>query len=166
MAILRKNRMMDVEQLKLAYEQDEVVRAICDHMAERAKNQKSTTLHRIIHHLNSDGYDVKRPGVIAAFRHLQEAGCGRYVQGSHGYKSRFDWSVKSMLVRDTVDGDESIESVEEIGDDFEEYESDMIEHTFILRPDLTVVLELPEDLTPREAQRFSQFVDSLSFGDD
>ena len=157
---------MDVEQLKSAYDQDEAVCAICDHMAERAKNQKSTKLHRMIHHLNREGYYFNRSAVIAAFRQLQEADCGRYVKGSHGHKSRFDWSVKSMLLQDAVDGDESVESVEEIGDDFEEYESDMIEHTYILRPDLTVVLELPEDITPREAQRFSQFVDSLSFDED
>lgn len=157
---------MDEEQLKLAYDQDEVVCAICDHMAERPKNQKSTRLHRMLHHLNREGYDFKRSAVIAAFRQLQEADCGRYVEGRHGYKSRFDWSVKSMLLRDTVDGKESVESVEEIDDDFEEYESEMIEHTYVLRPDLTIVLELPEDITPREAQRISQFIDSLSFDGD
>lgn len=156
---------MDLGKLQNAYQSDEVVSAICDNMAERSKNQNETKLHRIIHHLKEDGYDVKRSGVIAAFRKLEEADCGHYVEGRHGHKSRFVWSVKSMLVRDAVTGDASAASVEE-DDGFEAYESEMLEHTYLLRPDLTVTIELPEDLTRTEAQRLSQFIDSLSFEED
>ncbi len=157
---------MNLDMLKSIYEGNEAVRAICDHMAERSKNQNETKLHRILFHLEQDGYDFKRSDLIGAFRQLEEAGCGRYVEGRHGWKSRFVWAVKSMLVTDAATGVAPEEDIEEDADDAENAESEMIEHSYVLRQDLTVTFELPADLTRKEASRLSQFVDSLSFEED
>jgi hypothetical protein len=42
----------------------------------------------------------------------------------------------------------------------------MITHQFKLRPEMTVTVQLPGDLTEKEAERFSQFLRSLPFAAD
>ena len=158
---------MELEKLKAAYNNNEFVSAICDHLAERERNQKETKLHRIIRHLTNDGYTARRPDVIAAFRELESVECGQYVEGRHGHKSRFVWSVKSMQVSDAISGDAVATEIENVAEEDEgeeyEYESETIEHSFVLRPDYVLNLELPEDLTQKESKRLSKFILSLSF---
>ena len=149
--------------LSRVYQEFEAVRSICDHMANRPKNQSETMLHRMLTHLEQEGQDFRPREVIGAFRQLEEAECGKYVEGRHGWKSRFVWSVKSRLVAGVaqgLEGGEALEAEEEV-DEFSD--DDLVEHTYVLRPDLSVSFELPTDLTRHEAQRLSQFIDSLSF---
>ena len=155
---------MQLEILQSIYTEHDAVSAICDHMAERANNQNETKLHRIISYLEVEGYDFPRSAVILAFRKLEDAECGKYVEGRHGWKSRFVWSVKSKLLAGAAQGTESTEELisEEDFEDLQE-DNEMIEHTFILRPGLSISIELPADLSRNEAQRLSQFADTLSF---
>lgn len=155
---------MKIDVLKQIYKDNDAVRLICDHMADRSKNQNETALHRIIYYLEQEGADFKRSDLIAAFRLLETSECGKYVEGRHGWKSRFVWSVKSKLVAGAAQGTETraaLVAEEEL--DEEVLEDEMLEHTYILRPNLVVAFELPADLTRGEAQRLSQFIDSLSF---
>jgi len=158
-----RERKMNIELLKSAYQDNEAVKAICDHMAARAQNQNETMLHRIVMHLEHDGWDFRKDDVRSALRQLESAGCGRYVIGRHGWKSRFVWAVKSQLVSAAASGIQSAESLEE--DETEEVVVDegLLEHTFWLRPDFAVTVDLPVDLTANEAQRLSDFVRALSF---
>jgi hypothetical protein len=156
---------MDKERLRKIYSENEVVKAICDRMAKFLNNQNETKLHRILSHLEEEGYDVKRSEVIAAFRLLEEVGCGRYVEGRHGSKSRFAWNVKSTLVKDVAQGAQSEKALEEDKESGAELDDELIEHSYVLRQDLTVIIELPTDLTVNEAKRLSQFIASLSFED-
>lgn len=155
---------MQVEVLKQHYTKTAAVRAICDHMADRAKNQNETALHRIMHYLEQEGEDHKRSDLIAAFRLLEEAECGRYVEGRHGWKSRFIWSVKSKLVSGVAQGTQTKAAL--VADDSpgdEDFAEEMIEHTYMLRPDLSISIDLPVDLSRNEAERLAQFMGSLSF---
>ena len=155
---------MQVELLKQHYARYAAVRAICDHTAERAKNQNETALHRIMHYLEYEGEDYKRSDLIAAFRLLEEAECGRYVEGRHGWKSRFVWAVKSKLVSGAAEGTQSkAELVAPDSPEDDALEEEMIEHTYILRPDLSISIDLPVDLSRNEAERLAQFIGSLSF---
>lgn len=153
---------MQLESLKQLYSGNEAAKAICDHMAARTRNQNETTLDRIIGHLSAADKEFKRSDLIAAFRRLQEVGCGQYVEGRHGWKSRFVWSVKSKHVASAALGNDegSLNDEDEIT---EVVEDEIIEHTYILRPDFLVSIDLPVDLSRHEAQRLSQFIDSLSF---
>jgi len=156
---------MLMDKLESIYSEDDAVRAICDHMAERSRNQNETKLRRIRYLLRKEGNEFPKSDLIAAFRKLAEAQCGTYVEGRHGWPSRFVWHVKSMLVADAAQGLVSNDSIEdsEIDDDADELDSGLIEHSFVLRPDLTISIELPEDLTPRESSRLSLFMESLAF---
>jgi hypothetical protein len=153
---------------KEVYASHEVVRAICDLLSQRMRNQNETPLHTIMKHLEKAEYDYKKSEIIDGFRQLEHAECGTYVEGRHGWKSRFIWSVKTLNISRYANSDstQSTEQVSdiEVNDSLEkEYDEDLIEHQFILRPDLTVSIELPENLTTHEAKRISMFVKSLSF---
>jgi len=51
-------------------------------------------------------------------------------------------------------------------DDLSESEDiEFIEHSFVLRPDLPISIELPVDLSEQEAARFAAFVKTLPFGE-
>jgi hypothetical protein len=157
---------MKVDLLKQSYESNPAVKAICNHMASRAKNQIQTPLHRIIYYFDQEGSDFKRSDLIAAFRRLEMAECGKYVEGRHGWKSRFVWVVQSKLVSGAAQGTQT--AAELINDDItaeDAVEDEMIEHTYVLRSDLSVSIELPADLSRNEAERLSLFIGSLSFED-
>jgi hypothetical protein len=155
---------MNIDKLRDSYINNNAVHAICDHMASRTKNQNETTTHRILLHIEGENHDFRRADVIAAFRALEDAECGRYVEGRRGWPSRFVWGVKSLLVAGAATGGEDPAEVEiDEEPDIETTDDEMLEHTFWLRPELSVVLELPADLTASEANRLSQFVSSLSF---
>lgn len=157
---------MNIEVLKQIYNENQAVKSICDHMSDRSKNQNETALHRISQHLELEGTDFKRSDLIAAFRLLENSECGKYVEGRHGWKSRFVWSVKSKLVAGAAQGNETNAAlVAEKDSDEEIFEEEMLEHNYFLRPDLVITVELPADLSRSEAQRLSQFIDSLSFED-
>jgi hypothetical protein len=119
----------------------------------------------MLKHLTADGLDFKRSEVIAAFRSLEEAGCGKYVEGRHGWPSRFVWEVKSLHVSDAAKGRGQLErdaGPDELPPDAED-DTDLIEHTFVLRPDLSISMELPAGLTKHEAARIAAFVQALPF---
>lgn len=156
---------METEKLKGAYAQNKVVQAICDHLAERDKNQNETKLHRMLRHLANDGFDLKKSEVIAAFRALEESGCGKYVEGRHGWPSRFVWEVKSLEVSAAARGKQALErDPVENGDALAE-DVELLEHSFVLRPDVVITIELPTDLTRSEANRLAAFIQALPFED-
>ncbi len=157
---------MDVSKFRDSYFSNNVVRAICDHMASRTKNQNETATHRILFHLEREGQEFRRADVIAAFRALEEADCGRYVEGRRGWPSRFVWAVRSLLVAGVVtEGNDPAEVESDEEPDIEIADDEMLEHSYWLRPELSITVELPADLTALEANRLSQFVSSLSFDD-
>lgn len=156
---------MELEKLKNGYRQNKTVQAICDHMAAREKNQTETKLRRIQWHLASDGFDLKKGEIIAAFRALEDFGCGRYVEGRHSWPSRFVWAVPSLHVSAAAKGQQTLER-DASSDESPRQSSDeeeLIEHSFVLRPDVVVSVELPSDLSKSEATRLASFIQALPF---
>jgi hypothetical protein len=154
---------MNIEFLTRIYEENPAVKAICDHMANRPNNQRETLLHRMIAHLARDGSDFRKTEVIQGFRQLAEAECGKYVEGRHGWKSRFVWSVKSRRVAAAALKQEAPAEVEADDEIEEAADDEMIEHAYVLRPDLSLSFDLPADLTRNEAERLATFIGTLSF---
>ena len=158
---------MRLDLLKESYVNNEVVRAICEYMSDRLQvNQTQTHLHRVILALDDAGYEFKRSELIAAFRALEVAECGQYIEGRHGWKSRFFWSVPSKRIASAAQETHVNSSIGALDIELDEQTySEMSEHVYLLRPDFPVSFELPTDLTRLEAQRLSQFIDTLSFDD-
>ena len=154
---------MDTERLREAYKDDYAVKAVCDEMAARERNQAETKLRRMMARLSKDGIDVRKRDVIAAFRTLEECGCGQYVVGRHGWPSRFVWAVGSIAACQAAQGmTTDIQSLPEANDDEEaEAEFDSVTHVLRLREDFDVELQLTADLTEKEASRIAAFVSAL-----
>lgn len=110
--------------------------------------------------------DLKRSEVIGAFRELEQAGCGTYVEGRHGWPSRFVWDVKSLHVSAAAKGTQPLEPSPAEDAVTEADEAELIEHSFALRPELTISIELPADFSKTEAGRLAAFVQSLPFGEE
>jgi len=158
---------MDSERLRRAYNTDTAVKAVCDEMAARERNQTETKLRRIMARFNNDGVEIRKPDVIAAFRTLEECGCGQYVPGRHGWPSRFVWSVGSLGACQTAQGGTAeLEPLQESNDDDEiDAELDTVTHVLRLRDDFDVEFLLPSDLTNKEASRIAAFVSALPIED-
>lgn len=158
---------MNIQQLREAYNSDPNVAAICDEMASRERNQSETKLTRMLARLSNNGSSVKKNDAIAAFRRLEECGCGQYIVGRHGWPSRFVWSVGSLAACHAAQGSiESVDPLPETDEDVEtEIELDAVTHYLRLREDFDVELQLPDDLTAREAQRLCSFISAVPLDD-
>ena len=156
---------ISVQKLRELYEKNKTAQAFFDHMASRQRNQSETKVERIMVLLNAAGNAISRGDVINLFRQLQDAGCGQFVAGRHGWPSRFVWDVESMGAAKAGVGEE--QEVQSIAPDetSEKESADKISHVFNLRPDLQATFELPLDLTEKEAERLATFLKSLPMED-
>ena len=149
---------MDAEGLKKLYENNNAVRTICDHMASRERNQRETKLKRILYLLSDEASPLKQPDAVIAFRELEKVGCGKFLVGRRGSRSRFVWEVDSLIVSQVAQG---VVGAEEAADGGDEYETETLEHQFNLRSDFAIDLTLPIDLSSSEAERLCAFIRSL-----
>ncbi len=104
--------------------------------------------------------------MIAAFRKLEECEAGRYVEGRHGWPSRFVWGVGSLSACLAIQGESSeVEALDVESDEESAEECDVLEHTFNLRTEYQVEITLPLGLTENEAERLAGFIRSLPMDD-
>ena len=99
--------------------------------------------------------EVERVALVHFLKDLDKTGYGRFITGRKGYKSRFEWSL-DVLQYSSADPTELL---------VDEAIPEAISHTFVLRKDYKVEIELPADMTEAEAKRLSMFIGSLPFGD-
>ena len=109
-----------------------------------------------------------RAEAVKFFKELAATGCGRFLSGRRGQPSRIEWDVNAKEVGreflDFVDGDEN--SVAEVSatPEIDELPSEAFHcHPFLLRPGVSVNIELPLDLTVEESRRLADFVRTLPF---
>jgi hypothetical protein len=154
------------EELRKLCESDEDVAAVCEVLRTYQRGRWETTTARICFHLIDAGYDLKRSQVTAAFKRLQGLGLGTFVAGRRGGESRFVFAERVTVIARLLAGEE-IDVIEHdlTGEDTQVF-PETIEHSFNLRPDFTLSVELPSDLTEFEAKRLAQFFGCLAFQPD
>lgn len=86
-------KMPNIEAIRLFYNEDPVARAFFDHAARRERDQSETKVDRILVRLRADGHEFRRREIIELFRKMQDQGLGQFVEGRHGWPSRFVWST-------------------------------------------------------------------------
>lgn len=94
--------------------------------------------------------------LIDFLRELEKAGLGQLVIGRKGKETRFNWNL--MITNGASKSDETG------GDSLMGTHStnpNRISHTFVLRQDFVASIELPKDLTKREAERLASFCVTL-----
>lgn len=122
--------------------------------------------------INPDALAPRWIGINMA-RKLEEVGVGRFVTGRHKNPTRLVWTMRSDSVGQVARGDHdqlvrlSNEGNSEDEDEGETDENAVgagdIVHSFHLRPEQTIHLQLPSDLSRQEASRLSDFIKSLPF---
>jgi hypothetical protein len=147
-----------IKALRHAYQRDEALRTVCDELAARGRSTRSTSVDRAHERTGLD-----RAAVVDVFRRLEKLDLGKFVVGRRGQPSRLEWRYRLQDVGQAAAG-EITEIEEAIGVDEEEASaSRTTRHTFQLRPESAVTLDLPSDLTQHEAQRLAEFIKTLPF---
>ena len=106
--------------------------------------------------------DLTQSEIINVLKRLDEFGFGHFLVGRRGAASRFEWDVSLRSVGKAALGKGNVEPVSAEPD--EEDEPETIRHEYRLRPDFTAQIELPADLTSREATRLTDFMKTLLCG--
>jgi hypothetical protein len=157
------------KKLREGYDESETGRKIMDWAAGRQKDAKVTTVDRIAYKA-----DVPRHEVIKVARILEEWGCCEFIAGRHGHSSRVKWLYSLRSLGEAARGDIDVVKQIDVNASEEEEETegveaaidnDLISHKFQLRAGSAITLNLPPDLTEKEAQRLAAFIQSLPFGD-
>ncbi len=83
----------NIDTLRQLYRDNPAAKAFFDHAARRERDQSETKVDRILVRLRADGHEFRRHEIIDLFRKMQDQGLGQFVEGRHGWPSRFVWST-------------------------------------------------------------------------
>jgi Protein of unknown function DUF262 len=100
-----ETQLPNVAALRELYNQSLVAKAFFNHVAGRERDQSETKVSRTQQLLRREGNDFSRHEVIELFRKLQALNCGQFVEGRHGWPSRFVWSTGMTSVGRAAIGD-------------------------------------------------------------
>lgn len=153
----------ELAKLREVYGSGEAARAILDDFAQRTNNQRVTRVEQVLSRLRSA--NVQRGEVIALFRHLEELEHGTFVEGRKGHPSRFVWASSLIDVGKAAQGDAAAISPVSISASADEESDEIRSYVFPLRSGTDAGLELPADLTLKEAERLCAFLRSLAVPD-
>jgi len=152
-----------LEDIRRLYQEKGSYKAIFDRFAAREKGASVTKVDTLLLY-------APKNDIIALFRRLEAYGCGTFIAGRKGHRSRFQWTARPRDVGRAA-RDQTVGVVAQIHDD-EPDEEDLAEgepsvdedvfiHPFQLRANRTVQFVLPKDLTTAEAERLATFIRSL-----
>lgn len=102
---------------------------------------------------------LSREAVLKRFRQLQEAGEGYLRLGRHGHPTRFYF--RSHIVAKPTRPENAPVRIALPEPQQEGSGPEMVSHRYQLRQGLSVAVELPADLTEREASRLARFIETL-----
>lgn len=166
----------DVHALRHLYAVNPSARFLLDHAATRRNHVRTMSVDTLIETLRREsGVVVGRSELIDALRHLERCGVGQFKVGRRGQPSRFEWDVDIGTVGRAAVGSRDEEHEPRIverapigsegGNTTPQSSDQAIHHTYQLRPNFVVSIDLPANLTSREAGRISDFVKTLPFDD-
>lgn len=151
--------------LRDIYAANDDARAVLDIMRTYVKGVWSIKTHMMEHHLWNADSALTHAQVIAVFRKFEQIGIGKYVEGRRGGRSRFELVDRITVIAKLI-VEKNIEDIDydalDLEDDAVSMISDMTTHVLLLRSGLNIEIELPSDLTQREADRLSRFVSCLA----
>jgi len=160
---------VNIEDLRELYSDSTVAQVILNYFATRQRNKNETTVDRLQQALEAEGKNISRREAVDFFKRLERLGCGKFLAGRRGRKSRFQWKVPSVSVGQAARG--TTATIEAIPDATQAPDTEpalaavclVLTHTFQLRPDYQVRIELPPDITNKEAARLAEFIRALPF---
>ena len=87
------SKTLNIDALRQLYRESPVAKAFFDHAARRERDLSVTKVSRILSRLKEDGHEFRRRDIIELFRKMEQQGLGQFVEGRHGWPSRFVWST-------------------------------------------------------------------------
>jgi hypothetical protein len=169
----------EIAGLRALYQANAAVKAILTYAASRKYNSVEMSVERTEVMLRRGGDDISRREVIEAFKALEDLGLGEFIIGRRGAQSRLKWHVPMIDAGRAAQG--IIESVRRLADDellppepsepltqsdelpVPSMRSVYMRHAYNLRPGYAVTIELPTNLSEREASRLAEFIKTLPF---
>ena len=152
-------RCMHKDRLKSLRNSSPDAALILDLLAEEPADSDYTTVDEIENSAETQGEIGMRHHIISVFKELDAAGCGDYIVGRRTYPTRFEWQISPSALSDSgVTSAYEEESYAET-----ELSKSQLQHTFNLRPDFAVTFQLPVDISPSEAARLSDFINTIPF---
>jgi hypothetical protein len=161
-------------ELRAFYNSDALAKVILSHFARFENNMSTTTVDALLSRLSTEPIPISRAEVIKFFQRLEELGCGKFISGRKGHRSRFTWAVRlTDVARAAAAAGQSVniaaappaDPAAELEEVEEAEQNNLLEHRFHLRKDLDVHFDLPGDLTAAEATRLSAFIQTLPFNE-
>lgn len=147
-----------MDDLRALYKTSAPAAKILDHFASRVRDRKAVEVDRLMTILP----EITRADIIDVFRKLEGLGFGQFVVGRRGASSRFVRKVSLPSLGKAAAGQDSVIPIAEDSDDADD-EPITIHHEYRLRPTFAAHIELPADLTVKEAERLAGFIRTLPF---
>jgi hypothetical protein len=91
-----------VRAIRDLYKTDDTARRLFDRWAERERDATATTIDRL-HHL----LGISREEAVRLAQRLEQAGCGQFIVGRRGHKSRFAWAYSCVSLGQVAAGETS-----------------------------------------------------------
>jgi hypothetical protein len=149
-----------LNELHELYQKDQAAKAILDNFASRTNNQRITSVDQVLKRLRGAG--LSRWAVVALFRKLEGWKYGRFIEGRKGHPSRFVWLSNQIEVGKGAQGEAASITSIPIDDAGESNLEELRTYQFPLRAGTDATLELPADLTDKEAERLAMFIKTLA----
>ena len=147
-----------IKVLQRAYKVEFALRAVCDEFAARGKSTRTSTVDRTVERTG-----LGRSDVIEVFRRFENLDLGKFLVGRRGQPSRMEWKYRLVDVGQAAAGElGDIEPADDLEDE-DGIGTRFMRHSFQLRPDVAVQLELPGNLSRTEAARLADFIKTLPF---
>jgi hypothetical protein len=158
--------MIQLEKAQKLYKNDSAFKEFVDYVAKLRQNVTETALDHMGRLLQETG--LERDQVREVMKKLEGVGAGEYRIGRRGKPTRFLWTVASREFAESLTSGNTTRPSVVPTSGFPHVDPSMpasptFSHVFQLRADLRVKIELPQDLTPAEAERLATFVKSLPF---
>ena len=156
------NSALSSELIKLreAYNSGVSAKAMLDDFAGRTNAQRITRVDQVLNRLRNA--NVQRWEAIAVFRKLEELGHGTFIEGRKGHPSRFVWSSSAIDVGKAAQGETTPITLVSLDAAADEGPSELRSYVFPLRSGTDARLDIPTDLTTKEAERLAAFLRTLA----
>ena len=106
-----------VKRIRSLYERSPDAKALFDWTASLERDATETSIDRMVNML-----EVSRNAAVTLARELEEAGCGDFIVGRKGYRSRFGWSYSRISLGRVAAGE--TEEIENVTDPISEMEEE------------------------------------------
>jgi len=161
---------VDTQELQTLYSSSRKAATLFDYLSSRERNYRETRPETLMLRVSQQsGFTFERSEMIRFLRSIENAGCGKYIEGRRGHNSRFVWHVRMSDVGRVAKGEQievSVVNGEETATmepDGAAQEEAAITHRFYLRPNFLVEMNLPKDVRTTEAERIADWVKTLPF---